>query len=101
MQFLSDKLEALGTNDLLEKSLYLEREYFLRDHNLQYTDKMSMAAGVEVRVPFLDAKILKYVQTIPSANKMKNSTAKYILKKLMEVKFSKEIACYKTVLEYP
>ena len=29
--------------------LYLEGKHFLADHNLNYTDKMSMAAGVEVR----------------------------------------------------
>jgi len=34
--------------------LFLEQKYFLGDHNLNYTDKMSMASGVEVRVPFLD-----------------------------------------------
>jgi hypothetical protein len=34
--------------------LFLEAKHFLCDHNLNYTDKMGMAAGVEVRVPFLD-----------------------------------------------
>ena len=38
----------------LNRMLYLEGKFFLADHNLNYTDKMSMAAGVEVRVPFLD-----------------------------------------------
>ena len=33
--------------------LYLECRQFLADHNLNYTDKMSMAEGVEVRVPLL------------------------------------------------
>ena len=35
----------------LQKALELEQR-FLAEHNLIYTDKMSMAAGVEVRVPF-------------------------------------------------
>ena len=70
MQFIIDKLEFLETDNLLEKSLLLEREYFLRDHNLQYTDKMSMATGVEVRVPFLDTNLVKFVQSIPSTLKM-------------------------------
>jgi asparagine synthase (glutamine-hydrolysing) len=34
----------------LERMLALEQRFFLADHNLIYTDKMSMAAGVEVRV---------------------------------------------------
>ena len=34
MSFIYDKLTKLGTEDRLEKSLFLEREYFLKDHNL-------------------------------------------------------------------
>ena len=37
----------------LERLLTLEQRFFLSDHNLTYTDKMSMAEGIEVRVPFL------------------------------------------------
>jgi len=92
MQFIYDKLEHLETDNLLEKSLLLEREYFLRDHNLQYTDKMSMATGVEVRVPFLDTSLVEFVQSIPSAIKMKHSTAKFVLKKIMEKRFSNKLA---------
>jgi asparagine synthase (glutamine-hydrolysing) len=34
--------------------LFLEQKHFLADHNLHYTDKMSMAESVETRVPLLD-----------------------------------------------
>ena len=51
-----------------------------------------MATGVEVRVPFLDTNLVKFVQSIPSALKMKNSTPKFILKKIMEKRFSKKLA---------
>jgi len=40
--------------------LFLEQKYFLGDHNLSYTDKMSMASGVEVRVPFLDPDLVQF-----------------------------------------
>jgi asparagine synthase (glutamine-hydrolysing) len=69
---------------LLNKMLYLELKYFLPDHNLNYTDKMSMATGVEVRVPFLDKELLEFSTTIPPELKMKGDITKYILKKLME-----------------
>ena len=36
----------------LDKLLLLEQRFFLSDHNLAYTDRMSMAAGVEVRCLF-------------------------------------------------
>jgi asparagine synthase (glutamine-hydrolysing) len=43
----------------LDRMLALEQRFFLADHNLTYTDKMSMAAGVEVRVPFLDLDLVE------------------------------------------
>ena len=38
----------LAQAEPLERMLALEQRFFLADHNLIYTDKMSMAAGVEV-----------------------------------------------------
>ena len=47
--------------------LALEQRFFLADHNLTYTDKMSMAAGVEVRVPFLDLDLVQFAARIPTS----------------------------------
>ena len=47
-----------GKVSRLEQMLALEQRFFLTDHNLTYTDKMSMAAGIEVRVPFLDLDLV-------------------------------------------
>ena len=66
-------------------------KYFLADHNLNYTDKMSMAHGVEVRVPFLDLDLVNFSTTIPPQFKMKGSETKYILKKTMENYLPKEV----------
>ena len=71
-------------NELLNKALYLEIKTFLVDHNLNYTDKMSMATGVEVRVPFLDRELVEFSLTIPVELKMKGFNTKYILRKVME-----------------
>jgi len=77
-------------NDL-NKMLYLEMKYFLTDHNLNYTDKMSMAHGVEVRVPFLDLDLVNFSTTISPQFKMKGNETKYILKKTMEKYLPKEV----------
>lgn len=68
----------------LERMLLLEQRFFLADHNLIYTDKMSMAAGVEVRVPFLDLDLVEFAARIPPAYKQRGSTGKWVLKKAME-----------------
>jgi asparagine synthase (glutamine-hydrolysing) len=68
----------------LERMLLLEQRYFLADHNLLYTDKMSMAAGVEVRVPFLDRELVEFAARIPSDLKQRGRAGKWILKKALE-----------------
>lgn len=73
-----------GSAPPLERLLALEQKFFLADHNLIYTDKMSMAAGVEVRVPFLDLDLVEFAAAIPSRFKQKGRESKWVLKKAME-----------------
>lgn len=68
----------------LNKMLFWEMKTFLCDHNLNYTDKLSMAEGIEVRVPFLDLELVEFSTRIPPNLKLKGKTTKYILKKVME-----------------
>lgn len=79
---------ALGKRSLrrctLEDVLLLEKKFFLSDHNLNYTDKMGMAAGVEIRVPYLDNDLERFVRTIPENFKIRDGETKYILKKVAE-----------------
>lgn len=70
--------------DPLNRMLYLEAKHFLADHNLNYTDKTGMAAGVEVRVPLLDPELAEFATRIPSSLKQKGRVGKAILKKAME-----------------
>ena len=75
----------------LEKMLLLDQRFFLSDHNLIYTDKMSMANGVEVRVPFLDDSLVKLASNIPDNLKCRNFQAKWVLKKAMEPYLPRDI----------
>ena len=85
LQLYQDYLKNIPLEkDLLNQMLYLEMKFFLVDHNLNYTDKMSMATGVEVRVPFLDKELVEFSCIIPTHLKLKGVTTKYILKKVME-----------------
>jgi asparagine synthase (glutamine-hydrolysing) len=68
----------------LHRMLYLECKFFLTDHNLNYVDKMSMANGVEVRVPFLDPELMAFVASLPLRYKQRGRTGKYVLRKAME-----------------
>jgi asparagine synthase (glutamine-hydrolysing) len=68
----------------LERMLALEQRFFLSDHNLPYTDKMSMAVGVEVRVPLLDLELVDFAARIPTGVKQKGGVGKWVFKKAME-----------------
>ena len=64
----------------LNQMLELEKGTFLVDHNLNYTDKLSMLEGVEARVPFLDYDLVNLASQIPDNLRVKDGDAKYILK---------------------
>ena len=75
----------------LDRLLALEQRFFLAEHNLNYTDKMSMAAGVEVRVPFLDNDLVQFAASIPDRFKQRGREGKWVLKKAMEPFLPKEV----------
>jgi asparagine synthase (glutamine-hydrolysing) len=64
----------------LNQMLHLERSYFLADHNLNYTDKMAMASGVEVRLPFLDPDLIAFSERLPDALKIRGGESKFVLR---------------------
>ena len=91
-QVMQDFLEPILTSaSSLDQMLALEQRFFLTDHNLNYTDKMSMAAGVETRVPFLDLDLVNFAARIPDKFKQKGSVGKWVLKKAMEPYLPKEV----------
>jgi asparagine synthase (glutamine-hydrolysing) len=68
----------------LNRMLYLEQKHYLADHNLNYTDKMSMAEGIEVRVPLLDPDLVELAARLPTQYKQNGREGKWIFKKAME-----------------
>ena len=81
LDFLADVDPDLSP---IDRMLSLEQRFFLADHNLLYTDKMSMAVGLEVRVPFLDLDLVSLAATLPDRFKQKGRVGKWVLKKAME-----------------
>ena len=62
----NDVLADVAGRDLLEQALYLDTHMFLGDGILLCNDKMSMAASLELRVPFLDLELMRFVERIPA-----------------------------------
>ena len=64
----------------LAASMYLDGRLALVDALLHYFDHTSMAHSLEVRVPFLDQRVVEFCATIPSHLKLRRLTTKHILK---------------------
>jgi asparagine synthase (glutamine-hydrolysing) len=77
--------------DPLNRMLYLEAKHFLSDHNLNYTDKMSMAHGVEVRVPLLDLDLVNYAVHLPPGEKQNHTQSKSGFKNAMKPFLPEEV----------
>lgn len=58
---------------------------------LRFSDRNAMAHGIEVRLPFLNARLVKYIFSLPSDMKIANGFPKWILRKLMEKRLPPEI----------
>lgn len=75
----------------LNRLLYVDFKTFMPALNLDTTDKTSMAANLEVRVPFLNHELVELSARIPTNLKIKGLKRKYILKKAAESLLPKEI----------
>jgi asparagine synthase (glutamine-hydrolysing) len=82
--FLQSLRHIPAERDSLQRMLYLEARHFLADHNLNYTDRAGMAAGVEIRVPLLDLDLVNFATRVPSRMKQRGGTGKAIFKRAME-----------------
>jgi asparagine synthase (glutamine-hydrolysing) len=75
----------------LDRLLALNIETYLLDDLLVKTDRMSMAHGLEVRSPFLDADLLEFATALPPALKIRGLSLKRVLKRAMADLLPEEI----------
>ena len=66
--------------DPLTRSLRLYQDTYLPDDILTKVDRASMACGLEVRAPFLDAELVNAVQRMPASFKLGRGRSKRLLK---------------------
>lgn len=78
-------------NDRVNRLVYYYSKFYLADCILPKVDRASMAVSLEVRSPFLDRDVTRFVNGLPSRLKMRGTTRKYILKKLAESRLPGDI----------
>ena len=64
--------------DELGRFQFLEMRSTLPDELLMFGDKLSMAHGLEARVPYLDRELVEYVERLPARFKVRNGSQKWL-----------------------
>jgi asparagine synthase (glutamine-hydrolysing) len=77
-------LGDVSGRSLLEQALYLDTRMFLPDGILLCNDKMTMAASLEMRVPFLDVELMRFVERIPAFTRVRPRAGKRLHRMAME-----------------
>jgi len=71
--------------DYLAKAQYLEMTIFLSNYLLSSQgDRVAMAHSLEIRLPYLDYRLIDFMGKVPAKWKIKGLNEKYILKKSFE-----------------
>ncbi|MEO5798309.1 MAG: asparagine synthase (glutamine-hydrolyzing) [Gemmatimonadales bacterium] len=84
-------LAPAATASLLNQALYYDLKSYLPPI-LMRQDKMSMAHGVETRVPFLDHRLVELAFRLPDQSRLHRGTGKWMLKRIAERYLPKPLA---------
>src|SRR4051812_11015843 len=71
---------AEGGPSTLRRILYYEQVGWLADNLLERSDRMSAAASLDLRTPFLDHRVAEYVSALPDAARVRGLSTKWILR---------------------
>jgi asparagine synthase (glutamine-hydrolysing) len=73
-----DIADLMADTDELGGLQFLELRSTLPDELLMFADKLSMAHGLELRVPYVDKEIVEYVERLPGNLKVRNGSRKWL-----------------------
>jgi asparagine synthase (glutamine-hydrolysing) len=66
--------------EFVDRANYVDLKSFLPNNLLRYTDRMSMAHALEVRVPYCDHRLIEFMASLSSSQKMRGLHCKQLFK---------------------
>jgi len=88
---LRESIARSSTLDPVNRVSYLESHWYMRNTLLRDSDFMSMAHGLELRVPFLDRALVEACFRIPGKKKLQGNLPKSLLLANLGVELPREI----------
>ena len=88
---LAAVLAGMGDGRGLQRYLEFDQRYYLPDDILYKVDRISMAHSLEVRPPFLDPRIVDFAASLPEHFKLRGSSSKHVLRRLMKDKLPRAV----------
>ncbi len=77
---IEDLWKTYPGRDGVSRRQFIDMHTYLPDQILALTDRMSMANALEVRVPFMDYRLVRFGQALPAARKQTAADFKIFLK---------------------
>lgn len=74
--------KSLKHATIVDRALYQDLKSYLPEDILTLSDRLSMQHSLELRVPFLDHKLVEFCCRIPATLKLNGFTKKYLLKRI-------------------
>ncbi len=85
-EHLCQQFAGVGHPDLSAAAMFLDFQSYLVDDLLVKVDRMSMVHGLEVRVPFLDPKLVEFALRLPSRLKVSSAQTKILMRRALRGK---------------
>lgn len=78
------QFDSSPANSALRRILYFDQTSWLPDNLLERGDRMTMAASLEARMPFMDHELAAFVSDLPDNYRIRNRQTKWILREAMK-----------------
>jgi len=72
LKFVTDHFDMPGASSAVDRALRIDTQIMLADDPVKRVDNMTMAWGLEARVPFLDHELVELAAKIPPEHKLKH-----------------------------
>ena len=89
--YFSGLIGGLEGCSMLQKMSIVDLCSWIPDSVLVKADRMSMAASIELRVPFLDHRVVEFCVGLPDRYKISNGSRKHLLREVMKDKLPETI----------